>query len=109
MNTQTPKLYSDMTPADRARIDAEEDRREARKANFVGADLSMDDLFRNIYAQRRNKAREIGFTGNFAHACITANGGGVPATPEQWVTASETALAGISRTLLGYDITNICH
>ena len=66
--------------------------------------LSMAELCRQVYAQRREEARKAGFVGNFVHACIAANGGRTPSTPEEWVEAADGALS----TVLGYDITNVC-
>lgn len=81
-------LYSEMTPAEQATIDADEDRREARKAAFVGADDNRWEL-RLDYAEWRRKAVSEGFRGDFKAACITVNDGEVPPSPEAWVAAAE--------------------
>ena len=85
----TYKAYSEMTAAEKAAIDADEDRREARKAGFVGASDVNADL-RVAFAALRTQAGLNGFTGNFKQACINANDGEVPSTPEAWVAAAET-------------------
>lgn len=93
MNTTTTKLYSDMTPAERARIDAEEDRREARKAGFVGADVTLLDIQRSQFRVIRREACKAGFDGDFTKACLATRGVKVGGTPDQWLNAAWQVLA----------------
>ena len=57
--TRTFKLYSEMTKAEQAAIDADEDRREARKAAFVGADVDLDARWSQAPLHKQI-AREMG-------------------------------------------------
>lgn len=50
------KLYEDMTPAERAAIDADEDRREARKA-AMSRGLDDAELVRSIERRIEGEAR----------------------------------------------------
>lgn len=59
---------------------------------------------RKMYDVRRKEAREAGFAGNFVTACIAANRGKRPSTPQEWCDAADGALSRI----VGYDVTNIC-
>ena len=93
MNTTTTKLYRNMTPAERARIDAEEDHREARKANFVGADVALLDIQRSQFRVARREARKAGFIGDFTKACLATRRVKVGGTPDQWLDAAEKVLA----------------
>lgn len=85
MATRTYKLYSEMTLAEQAAIDACEDRREAYKA-AMNRDSSVEGL-RRQYAMWRDRTVEAGFQGDFADACV-ASVGQPPMTPEGWVLAA---------------------
>lgn len=89
----TTTLYSEMTPAQKAAIDADEDRREARKANFVGADVAFLDIQRSQFRVARREARKAGFTGDFNKACIATRRVKPGGYPEQWLDAAEKVLA----------------
>lgn len=98
------KLYSEMTTAEKAAIDADEDRREARKANFIGASddkapadgrwftpMTVGDL-RRIYADTRASTRAMGAfeaPGAFEAACRqVAAEKGIALTPGGWLDAA---------------------
>lgn len=81
MTTKAYKFYSEMTPAEQAAIDACEDLRESRKAHYVATTFEL----REQYLALRQEAIDHGFQGNFAAACIAANGGVVPVGSHQWI------------------------
>ncbi len=80
----TSKLYSDMTPAEQAAIDQDEDRREARKAHFHDGLEGQRAKFR----ARRAEAVALGFKGDFLATCrsmaVTP-----PMTPPEWLLAAD--------------------
>ena len=90
------KLYSEMAPAERALIDAQEDRRERYKSNLIGADMSMMDIMRGQYASLRKQAKEAGFRGSFQVACLATRRVDMrDPKPEQWVAAAERVLSDL--------------